>query len=160
MKRVNPPVGLCLENLEKQILMDKEKGKSIAGKLGRNYYSQKTKNEAIKILHSGDYSASQLSKILGVPSCTLYRWKSDQPIRSPKFRELNVINDRGKCITNNAYSDTKLSPVSPEITQNQFPELAFQNHKTEIALKFGIKIGVEFIGKNRFKFTYLKLGNS
>ncbi len=29
MKRVNPPVGLCLENLEKLILMDKEKGKSV-----------------------------------------------------------------------------------------------------------------------------------
>ena len=91
---------------------------------------------------------------------TLYRWKSDQPIRSPKFRELNVINDKSKCITNKACSDTKLSPVSPEINQNQFPELTVQSHKTEISLKFGIKIGVEFMGKNRFKFTYLKLGNS
>ncbi len=102
----------------------------------------------------------KLSKILGVPSCTLYRWKSIQPIRTPKFRELNVINDKSKCIANNDYSVIKLSNVSPEINQNQFPELTVQSHKTEISLKFGIKIGFEIIGKNRFKFTYLKLGNS
>jgi len=47
--------------------------------------------------------------------------------------------------------------LRPVNTQNQFPELAFQNHKTEIALKFGIKTAVKIEMSEKKKLDFMPI---
>ena len=73
------------------------KEKQIAvGQKGRRYYDEEFKRSAVEMLESGEKSAVQLARELGVSDCSLGKWKklygqgsnglSSKPIRSGSRR--------------------------------------------------------------------------
>jgi hypothetical protein len=160
METLQNQQSLSLENLVRLIHLDRAKEKSKSGKLGRVYYSEKTKREVLKLLRSSNDSAFHLDKILGIPVCTIYRWKSFRPAQLPKFRELTLRKDKEKSTTESPVSASKLIPIiaKKEETNSHFSEDSCR--KAEIVLMFGLKLGVEFIAGNKFNIAYIKLGKS